>query len=228
MVFQQPGTALDPVFTLGKQITMVARRHLEGNLKTATRQMLASLASVGFQQPEKIADAYPHQLSGGMRQLAMIAMATVCKPVVLIADEPTTALDNTTQSLILQQFSRLQAEHNTAILLVSHDMSVVKKLSDKILVMYCGRVLESASEEQLFRHAQHPYSAGLLSCIPRISHQRATSINTIPGQVPAASNLPPGCHFSPRCHRSGLQCEQAVPELENEDGQAVACFRPLK
>jgi peptide/nickel transport system ATP-binding protein len=227
MIFQQPGTALDPVFTLGQQISAVYRRHAGGNKKHIRRTMLDSLESVGFSQAEEIAATYPHQLSGGMRQLAMIAMATVCKPAVIIADEPTTALDSSTRALILQQLKALQKLHQTAILLISHDLTVVRQSCRNVMVMYCGRVLEKTDCQSLFSHARHPYSAGLLSCIPQIAATRPSTISAIPGQVPAATDLPPGCHFAPRCNRVEPQCRQSTPGLDSEDGRDVACFRPL-
>lgn len=227
MIFQQPGTALDPVFTLGHQISSVFRRHAGGSKAHIRQTMLDSLESVGFSQPEEIADAYPHQLSGGMRQLSMIAMATVCKPAVIIADEPTTALDGSTRALILQQLEQLQTQHGTAILLVSHDLAVVRQSCRKVMVMYCGRLLESTDCQSLFSHARHPYSAGLLACIPQIGRDRPPVISAIPGQVPAVTNLPPGCHFAPRCTRAEQQCRQSIPGLDSEEDRAVACFRPL-
>ncbi len=227
MIFQQPGTALDPVFTVGQQISAVYRRHTGGNKQNIRQAMLDSLESVGFNQAGDIAAAYPHQLSGGMRQLAMIAMATICKPAVIIADEPTTALDSSTRSLILQQLERLQAQYQTAILLISHDLTVVRQSCRNVMVMYCGRLLEKTDCQSLFSHARHPYSAGLLSCIPQISARRPRAISAIPGQVPIATNLPAGCHFAPRCNRSEPQCQQSVPGYDSNDGSAVACFRPL-
>jgi len=227
MIFQQPGNALDPVFTLGQQISAVCRRHLGGNKQHSRQTMLAALEAVGFEHPEEIAASYPFQLSGGMQQLAMIAMATVCKPVVLIADEPTTALDGMTRGLILQQLKRLQSQNQTAILLISHDLNVVRHSCNDIIVMYCGRLLEKADCKSLFSGPRHPYSAGLLSCIPKILATRPPPISAIPGQVPAANDLPPGCHFAPRCSRAEPQCLQSVPGLEPKHGAQVACFRPL-
>ena len=227
MIFQQPGTALDPVFTVGQQISAVYRRHARGNKQKIRQAMLDSLESVGFGQAGDIAAAYPHQLSGGMRQLAMIAMATVCKPSVLIADEPTTALDGSTRSLILQQLERLQNQHQTAILFISHDLTVVRQSCRHVMVMYCGRLLEKTDCQSLFSHARHPYSAGLLSCSPQLSVNQPPAISAIPGQVPNATDLPAGCHFAPRCNRAESQCQQSVPGFDSEDGSAVACFRPL-
>lgn len=227
MIFQQPGTALDPVFTVGQQISAVYRRHSGGNKQNIRQAMLDSLESVGFSQVGDIAAAYPHQLSGGMRQLAMIAMATVCKPAVLIADEPTTALDSSTRALILQQLQRLQQQHQTAILLISHDLTVIRQNCRDVMVMYCGRLLEKTACQNLFSHARHPYSAGLLSCIPQITASRPSTIKAIPGQVPNAADLPAGCHFAPRCNRAELRCQQSVPGFDTEGGSAVACFMPL-
>jgi len=227
MIFQQPGTAFDPVFTVGQQISAVYRRHTGGDKKQTLKAMLESLESVGFKQAGEIAATYPHQLSGGMRQLAMIAMATVCKPSVIIADEPTTALDGSSRALILQQLERLRLQSQTAILLISHDLTVVKQVCRNVMVMYCGRLLEKTDCESLFSHARHPYSAGLLSCIPRIGSTRPSRIQSIPGQVPQASNLPPGCHFAPRCTRAESRCRESIPTLDADHQGVVACFRPL-
>jgi peptide/nickel transport system ATP-binding protein len=227
MVFQQPGTALDPVFSIGQQISSVHRRHVGGGKDNSRQAMLDSLSQVGFNQPEKIAGAYPHELSGGMRQLAMIAMATVCKPVVLIADEPSTALDSASRALVLQQIKRLQTDHGTAILMVSHDLSVIRQSCQNVMVMYCGRLLEKTDCRSLFSHARHPYSAGLISCIPQVGAATPSRIRTIPGQVPLPSALPPGCHFAPRCERVVAQCEQSVPGFVENSSHNVACFRPL-
>jgi len=228
MVFQQPGSALDPVFTLGQQISAVYRRHNPGSKAKVRHTMLDSLAAVGFSEAEEVAAAYPHQLSGGMRQLAMIAMATVCKPAVIIADEPTTALDSSTRGLILQQLEQLRMLHKTAILLISHDLTVVRQSCRDVMVMYCGRLVEKTDCHSLFAQARHPYSAGLLSCIPQVSETRPPMIKSIPGQVPAANNLPHGCHFAPRCPRTEPQCLQAVPDFDSESAHNVACFRPLR
>lgn len=227
MVFQQPATALDPVFTMGQQISAVYRRHFGGSRQHVRQTMLEALKSVGFSDAEDISTAYPHQLSGGMRQLAMIAMATVCKPAVIIADEPTTALDGSTRTLILQQLKHLQTLHQSAILLISHDLTVVKQLCSNVMVMYCGRLMESTDCRSLFAHARHPYSAGLLSCIPQIGPERPVAISAIPGQVPAATDLPAGCHFAPRCDRAEARCRASVPDLDGQHGGGAACFRPL-
>jgi len=227
MIFQQPATALDPVFTMGQQISAVYRRHAGGSKQHIRQTMLDALESVGFSEPEDIAATYPHQLSGGMRQLAMIAMATVCKPALIIADEPTTALDNSSRALIIRQLERLQTLHNAAILFISHDLTVVRQLCRNVMVMYCGRLMETSDCRSLFDHARHPYSAGLLSCIPQISRKRPDPVSSIPGQIPAAADLPQGCHFAPRCTRAEAQCRLTVPELDDINGRGAACFRPL-
>lgn len=227
MVFQQPATALDPVFTMGQQIGAVYRRHTGDSKQQVRRKMLEALESVGFSHAEDIAACYPHELSGGMRQLAMIAMATVCKPAVIIADEPTTALDNRTRGLILEQLKRLQKLNQTAVLFISHDLSVVRQICRDVIVMYCGRLLEITDCQSLFANARHPYSAGLLSCIPQITDKRPAQISSIPGQIPAPADLPSGCHFAPRCKRVEAQCRTTVPELNYANGRGVACFRPL-
>lgn len=227
MIFQQPGRALDPVFTLGHQIEDVYRRHIGGSKKDVRQAMLDSLSDVGFEQPEKIAAAYAHQLSGGMRQLTMIAMATICKPVVLIADEPTTALDISTRALILQKIGDIQKAGDTAILMISHDLSVIRQLCQQVMVMYCGSIIESAPSAQLFTHPAHPYTAGLVNCIPSIDGKQSDFISIIPGRVPSMEALPPGCNFEPRCSRSVTECVQSTPQLLPEKVGCVACFRPL-
>jgi peptide/nickel transport system ATP-binding protein len=227
MIFQQPGTALDPVFTLGQQIGAVYRRHEGGSKKQTHQTMLESLEAVGFGMPEEIAASYPHQLSGGMQQLCMIAMATICKPAVLIADEPTTSLDSMTRALILKQLKRLQTQHQTAILLISHDLNIIRQCSDDVIVMYCGRLVEKADCASLFSQPRHPYSAGLLSCIPQLGAGKPRVINAIRGQVPLATELPTACHFAPRCDRAESRCRQYVPQLEAENGRQFACFRPI-
>lgn len=227
MIFQQPGTALDPVFTIGHQIEKVFQRHIGGKKKLVRQAMLDSLANVGFERPDKIAAAYAHQLSGGMRQLTMIAMATICKPAVLIADEPTTALDISTRSLILNKISRIQEASETAILMISHDLAVIRQLCQQVMVMYCGRIVESAPVEQLFTHPCHPYSAGLISCIPSIDEKQSNVLASIPGRVPSMESLPSGCHFQPRCRNAISKCNDSVPQLTPRHGSCVACFRPL-
>ena len=227
MIFQQPGTALDPVFTIGQQLRAVFRRHMGDSRASARKAALETLEMVGFNKPLETAGFYPHQLSGGMRQLAMIAMAMVCKPAVILADEPTTALDASTRFIILDQLKALQKAHDTAILMVSHDLSIVRQICNRVMVMYCGRIIEKSASPTFFSTARHPYSAGLLACIPQIDSGRLCAIKAIPGQVPPLSELPTGCHFAPRCDRAEPRCRVSVPRLDAETGSVVACFNPL-
>lgn len=227
MIFQQPGTALDPVFTIGQQVEAVFQRHMTGGRAQARSAVLETLEMVGFDSPVETAGLYPHQLSGGMRQLAMIAMAMVCKPAVILADEPTTSLDASTRIMILEQLAALQSIGNTAILMVSHDLSIVRQFCNRVMVMYCGRIVEKSGSPMLFSTARHPYSAGLLACIPQIGSADAPGLKAIPGQVPAPHELPAGCHFAPRCERVQARCRASVPALDSEADSAVACFNPL-
>lgn len=227
MIFQQPGTALDPVFTIGQQLEAVFHRHNGGSRASARAMTLETLEMVGFSSPKETAAVYPHQLSGGMRQLAMIAMAMVCKPAVIIADEPTTALDASTRIKILEQLKTLQVAHNTGILMVSHDLSIVRQICSRVMVMYCGRIVEKSDSSTFFSAARHPYSAGLLACIPQINNERSRRIKAIPGQVPSLAELPGGCHFAPRCERANARCRGSVPVLDAENDSAAACFHPM-
>ncbi len=227
MIFQQPGTALDPVFTIGQQLQAVFRRHMRSSRARARKTVLETLEMVGFKNPRETASVYPHQLSGGMRQLAMIAMAMVCKPTIILADEPTTALDASTRIMILEQLKTLQNAHNTAVLLISHDLSIVRQFCNRVMVMYCGRIVEKSEGLPLFATARHPYSAGLLACIPQIDGGRSGTIKAIPGQVPSLAELPAGCHFAPRCERAEARCRVSVPMLDAESASAAACFNPL-
>jgi oligopeptide/dipeptide ABC transporter ATP-binding protein len=231
VVFQEPGTALDPVFTVGQQLAGVIRRH-RGARRGAARKLAAeALRQGGFPEPEQVLRAYPHQLSGGMQQLVMIAMAVAARPRVLIADEPTTALDVTTQALILQRLRDLRDTLGTSILLVSHDFGVVAGTCDRVMVMYCGRIVEEGPYARLHRAPRHPYTAGLLAAVPRISSapgQAPPRTVPIPGQVPALSDLPAGCHFADRCDRVTAECRTAVPRLAGDDESRVACHHPLR
>ncbi len=228
MVFQEPSTALDPVFTIGQQITHVIRRHRTSNRSAAKLQALKALEHGGFASPREVYHAYPHQLSGGMRQLAMIAMAMATQPRVLIADEPTTALDVSTQSLVIEQMKTLRDKHGTAVLLVSHDLGVVAQCCSRAMVMYCGRLVEQADYPELYRNPRHPYTRGLLASIPRICAGRPIYAQPIPGRVPAPVERLDGCHFADRCDRSDEQCVVRFPALEEIDRTRVACFHPLE
>lgn len=231
MIFQEPLTALDPVFSIGSQLSTVIRRHRGENRPQARRSSVDMLERVGMADVQRIMHRYPHQLSGGMRQRVMIAMAMACRPRVLIADEPTTALDVTTQAQVLEQLSELGQSFGTAILLITHDLAVVAQACDRVLIMYCGRIVEEAPVEALFTAPAHPYTAGLLAAVPRISSAEVQRVRAIPGQVPHPAALPEGCHFADRCARADPQCRTVTPEMQAVDGQRSihrhACHHPL-
>src|SRR5687767_14088111 len=199
MIFQEPMTSLNPVFTVGNQIGEAIRLH-QGLGKRETRQKtIDMLRLVKIADPESRVDAYPHQLSGGMRQRVMIAMALSCNPSLLIADEPTTALDVTIQAQILELMKRLQRDHGSSIILITHDMGAVAGLAERVIVMYAGRILEEAPRAAVFRDPQHPYTWGLLGSIPRVDRPRVGRLAAIPGAPPSPFDLREGCPFEPRC-----------------------------
>ncbi len=212
MIFQEPMTSLNPVFTVGNQIAEAAIVHQGLSRKAARAKAIEMLQLVGIPDPGERVDHYPHQLSGGMRQRVMIAMALVCHPKVLIADEPTTALDVTIQAQILELLDRLQAELGMAVLLITHDLGVVAGTADRVLVMYAGQVVESASTTALFERPLHPYTEGLMASVPRIDAPRER-LQSIPGQVPAATAWPAGCRFHPRCPYAWDKCAEEEPPL---------------
>ena len=234
MIFQEPMTALNPVFTISSQMVDVLCRH-RGLTRRQARGVAAELlAKVNIPAPESRLDDYPHQLSGGMRQRVMIAMALSCNPKLLIADEPTTALDVTTQAQVLEQISALQAEFRMAVILVTHDLGVVAETCQRALVMYCGSIVESGDTAELFSRPRHPYTAGLLASIPRIRSERLPELPVIPGRVPDLLHLPAGCRFADRCPRVQERCRVERPTLApGLSGQApvtdsaVACHFPL-
>ena len=227
MIFQEPSTALDPVFSIGYQISSVIHRHTNMGKASARQTALRALEQGGFSDPQKVFSAYPHQLSGGMRQLTMIALAMATRPRVLIADEPTTALDVSTQSLVLEQLRKLRDKHGTAVLLVSHDLGVVAQCCARAMVMYCGRLVEQADYASLYRQPRHPYTAGLLASIPRITAGGRVHTQAIPGRIPAPAEIPTGCHFADRCNRADELCRQRFPALVELQGSKVACHHPL-
>jgi peptide/nickel transport system ATP-binding protein len=226
-VFQEPMTSLNPVFTVGRQIAEVLRHHLDLDRAQAHDRTLELLELVGIPAPGRRIDEYPHQLSGGMRQRVMIAMAVACNPKVLIADEPTTALDVTIQAGILDLMRDIRERLGTAILLITHDLGVVADVADRVMVMYAGRLVEQATADELFAHPQHPYTTGLLAALPRSGRRSADEpLQEIPGVVPSLAQLPDACAFAPRCPRSDEECEK-VPPLEPVRPQhPVACFHP--
>ncbi len=212
MIFQEPMTSLNPVFTAGDQIAEAAIVHHGLSRRAARARAIEMLSLVGIPDPETRVDHYPHQLSGGMRQRVMIAMALVCRPKVLIADEPTTALDVTIQAQILELLDRLQAELGMAVILITHDLGIVAGTVDRVLVMYAGQVVETAPTPALFARPLHPYTEGLLASVPRLDTPRRR-LHAIPGQVPAATGWPTGCRFHPRCPYAWDRCAAEEPPL---------------
>jgi len=213
MIFQEPMTSLNPVMTIGRQIEEAVRLHLKSSRKTARRLAIDMLRKVGIPRPESIAKAYPHVLSGGMRQRVMIAIALICQPKLLIADEPTTALDVTIQAQIIELMRSLQEENGTAILLVTHDLGVVAAMADQVAVMYAGQIVEAADVYTLFRSPRHPYTQGLLNSIPRLDGGKGGRAPAIPGQVPSLREMPAGCRFHPRCPHAEAKCRERQPKL---------------
>ncbi len=227
MIFQDPLSALHPYFSVGAQIAEAYLIHNKISKKAARQHAIDMLGRVGIPQPSTRVDDYPHQFSGGMRQRAMIAMALCCNPELLIADEPTTALDVTVQAQILDLISDLQREFGSAVIIITHDLGVVAELSDDILVMYSGRVAEYGTAQDIFWRPGHPYTWGLLSSMPRLDEARAERLVPIKGTPPSLINVPPGCPFHPRCDYAAMtdgKSETQIPELrEIEPGHRVAC-----
>jgi peptide/nickel transport system ATP-binding protein len=212
MIFQEPMSALNPVFTVGDQVAEVVRIHGEGSRKDAWKRAVEMLSLTGIPDPEERARQYPHQLSGGMRQRVLIAMALVMNPALVIADEPTTALDVTIQAQILELLVDLQKRFGTSILLITHDLGVVAETASRVVVMYCGEVVEEADVETLFSAAHHPYTEGLMQAMPQLGESR-DRLNVIPGSVPPPTDWPSGCRFRDRCKYSWELCEQQHPPL---------------
>jgi peptide/nickel transport system ATP-binding protein len=226
-VFQEPLTALNPVFTVGAQISEVLTKTLGFSRADARDRAIELLRLVRIPEPEKRLNAYPHQLSGGMRQRVVIAIALACEPKVLIADEPTTALDVTIQAGILDLLGELRDELGTAIVLITHNLGVVADLADRVLVMYAGREAEEAPAPELFASPQHPYTVGLMRAIPRVGSGTRTRLHEIPGRIPTLTELPEGCAFQPRCARADGTACRTLPELRLvRDSHLVACFHP--
>ncbi|MNC09499.1 Oligopeptide transport ATP-binding protein OppD [compost metagenome] len=224
MIFQEPMTSLNPVFKIGRQISESARFHLKLNKKEADERAVEMLRKVGIPRPEKIAQQYAHQLSGGMRQRVMIAMAMVCSPQLLIADEPTTALDVTIQAQILDLMRELQQTEGMSILMITHDLGVVAEMCDRVVIMYAGQIVEEADVATLFNKPLHPYTQGLLASLPQLAGEN-DRLTSIPGQVPNPANLPAGCRFAPRCPVAVERCSATRPELlETRPGHSCRCL----
>src|SRR5215510_1838388 len=229
MIFQDPMTSLNPVFTVGEQIGEALRLHRKLSKKQARQATIEAMREVSIPDPARRADDYPHQLSGGMRQRVMIAMAVSCNPELLIADEPTTALDVTIQAQILELLARLQEEFRLGLLLITHDLGVVAETADRVAVMYAGKIVEEASVKELFNNPRHPYTEGLLRAVPRLDESTADKkrrLRTIEGVVPNPLNLPHGCRFAPRCEHARDKCREGeIPLIELGAGHSSRCIR---
>jgi oligopeptide/dipeptide ABC transporter ATP-binding protein len=227
MIFQEPMTSLNPVFTVGNQIGEAIRLHQGLGKKETRRKTIDMLRLVKIADPESRVDAYPHQLSGGMRQRVMIAMALSCNPSLLIADEPTTALDVTIQAQILELMKELQQKIGMALLLITHDLGVVAEQADEVAIMYAGKIVERASAERIFTRPLHPYTVGLLNSLPGAGTKKKRRLAAIPGVVPSPLDVPSGCRFRDRCPRAAALCADAEPQLvELEPGHWAACHFP--
>ncbi len=231
VIFQEPMTSLNPVFTVERQLNEVFLTHQKVSKKEASKRSLEMLAAVKIPNPDRVLKQYPHQLSGGMRQRVMIAMALACRPKVLIADEPTTALDVTIQAQILKLMNELKEENGTSILFITHDLGVINEMADDVAVLYCGQVVEMASVETIFGENpySHPYTEGLMESIPRLNTPAGVRLEAIPGAVPHPLDLPKGCKFAPRCKYATEKCREQEPGLYPvEEGHQIRCFYPCK
>jgi oligopeptide/dipeptide ABC transporter ATP-binding protein len=228
MVFQEPMTALNPVFTVGNQISEVLTTHQGLSDHVAMDRSVELLQSVGIPSPEKRVHEYPHQLSGGMRQRVMIAMAIACRPSLVLADEPTTALDVTIQAHILELLTRIQAEMGMAMVLVTHDLGLIAERAHEVAVMYAGRIVEHADTAALFAKPLHPYTRGLMASIPKPGESRRARLKTIPGSVPRLSDLLQGCTFAPRCELRYEKCAMEPDLVEVKPGHKVRCWKAME
>ena len=232
VIFQEPMTSLNPVYTIEKQLNEVYLTHQKITKKEASEKSLEMLKAVKIPNPESVMKQFPHQLSGGMRQRVMIAMALACEPSLLIADEPTTALDVTIQAQILKLMNELKKEKGTSILFITHDLGVINQMADEVAVMYCGQVVEMCKARTIFAKettCSHPYTEGLMTSIPRLDTPVGARLEAIPGAVPHPLNLPKGCKFAPRCKYAIEKCLNEEPKLElAEDNHLIRCFYPDK
>ena len=225
MIFQEPMTSLNPVLTMGRQLTESLELHLKLDPKAAERRAIQLLDMVGIPEARSRIHDYPHQFSGGMRQRVMIAIALSCNPKLLLADEPTTALDVTIQAQILEILARLSSEFRTAVIIITHNLGVVARYADRVNVMYAGKIVERATAKRLYANPRHPYTLGLLKSVPRLDQERKTKLEPIEGVPPDLMNVPPGCPFSPRCRYKVDKCTQELPPLMPvEDGHLSACW----
>jgi len=225
MIFQEPMTSLNPVYTIGDQIVEALRIHEKMNKKEAHDRAIEMLQLVKIPMAEARFYEYPHQLSGGMRQRVMIAMALSCNPELLICDEPTTALDVTIQAQILELINELKIKTGASVIMITHDLGVISEVADDILVMYAGKVVETGSTAAIFSNPLHPYTEGLLDCIPRTDSDPHERLKTISGMVPGFDAMPPGCSFCPRCKYAQQICHEHMPDLEETADRKVRCFR---
>jgi oligopeptide/dipeptide ABC transporter ATP-binding protein len=224
MIFQEPMNSFNPVFTIGEQIAEVLILHQKMTKKTAGEKAIEMLEFTGIPAPERVAKSYPHELSGGMLQRAMISMALACKPALLIADEPTTALDVTIEAQILELMKDLKAKTGSSILMITHDLGIIAEVCDRVGVMYAGAIVELSDVKAIFEHPLHPYTIGLINSIPKINQKRGVRLDTIPGSVPNLIYPPPGCRFHPRCSKAMDVCKLEKPRMsEPEKGHFVAC-----
>lgn len=226
MIFQEPMTSLNPVVTVGKQIMEAILTHENISKEDAKARALEMIKLVGIPMPEKVFASCPHQLSGGMRQRIMIAMALSCKPSLLICDEPTTALDVTIQAQILKLINKMKYEMNSSVLLITHDMGVISEMADNVIVMYAGKIVEYTNVEDLFKNPLHPYTVGLMNSIPDIDEDREADLEVIPGSVPMLYELPKGCFFAPRCKYAKSICHEKCPAMiDNGNNHQVRCWK---
>lgn len=227
MIFQEPMTALNPSISVGKQVREAILLHEKVSRKEAKERVIQMFREVGIPEAERRYKSYPHQLSGGLRQRICIAMGMICNPDLLIADEPTTALDVTVEAQILELMKRLQRESGMSILIITHNLGVVADICDEVNVMYAGQIVEHATKEEIFNHPLHPYTTGLMDAIPRVNGDMEHDLHTIPGTVPSLGNFPAGCRFCTRCPFADERCRTQAPELTDAgNGHLVRCFKP--